>query len=114
MFLHFVSDSLVMCTSYVTSLMFPFVCIHMDLTRVPLWNTSYWTPSFLLFVIHDKPFVFKYLSLYSLTSGLILLLLYYFTSTLSNLDLDSNLGFAHLTESLQDSALSLPLLQSFA
>ena len=75
MFLRSVSDSLVMCTSYVASLMFPFVCVHMDLTRVPLRSTSYRTPSFLLFVIHDKPFVFKYLSLYSLTSALTLLLL---------------------------------------
>ena len=85
MFLCFVSDSLVMCTSYAASLMFPFVCVHMDLTHVPLWSISYRTPSFSLFVIHDKPFVFEYLSLYSLTSGLILLYFYfyYFDSTLS-------------------------------
>ena len=48
----------------------------MDLTGVPLQSTSYQTLSFLLFVIHDKPFVFKYLSLYLLTSGLILLYFY--------------------------------------
>ena len=86
MSLCFVSGSLVMCTSYVALLMFPFVCVHMDLTHVPLWSTSYQTPSFLLFVIHDQPFVFKYLSLYLLTSGLTLLYFYSdspLTSTLS-------------------------------
>ena len=56
----------------------------MDLTHVPFWSTSYQTLSFSLFVIHDKPFVFEYLSLYLLTSGLILLLLLLLISTLFN------------------------------
>ena len=82
------------------------------LTCVPLWSTSYQTPSFSLFAIHDKPFfVFEYLSLYSLTSGLILLYSY-FTSTLLNLDLNPDSGFTCLTESPWDSAFSVPLLQS--
>ena len=111
MFLRFVSDSLVKCTSYVASLMFPFVCVHMDLTHVPRQSVSYQTPSFSLFVIHDKPFVFKYLSLYLLTSGLILLISTLFNSC-SWSQPNSNLGLACLTESLQDSALSVPLLWS--